>query len=110
MVAEFKGEQKIFRMAKTQDRCTVFREAYMQAGKKGLPRIVGIINGQFWPLVTELAREGGGSIRVLQDHRIIWQGGIVLVPFLVTDRAWRELPDFNTLVFLNDKGEIIYSL
>lgn len=110
METKFSGEQAIMQLAKAENRVVAFRRAYLHASRKGRAVIVGIINDQFWPLVTELAREGNGAIRVLHDQRIIWKGGIVLVPFLVTDRAWRELPDSNTLVFLNDKGEIIYSL
>jgi len=110
METKFSGEKVIMTLAKAENRVVAFRRAYLHASRRGRAAIVGIINEQFWPLITELAREGSGSIRVLQDQRIIWKGGVVLVPFLVTDRTWRDLPDFNTLVFLNDKGEIIYSL
>lgn len=110
MQSATKGEDKVFRVLKAPTRAEAFKAACVAAGKRGMPRIIGIQNALFWPVITELAQEGSGSIRVLDDQRIIWKGGIVLVPFLVTDRNWQEIPGSNTLVFLNDKGEMIYSL
>jgi hypothetical protein len=114
MQSATKGEEKVFRVLEAPTRAEAFKAACVAAcvaaGKRGMPRIVGIQNALFWPIVTELAQEGSGAIRVLEDQRIIWKGGIVLVPFLVTDKNWQEIPGSNTLVFLNDKGEMIYSL
>jgi hypothetical protein len=110
METKHTGEAKIFKIAKAPNLVAAFRAAYLAANRKARCPIVGIAQGQYYELIKQLIAEDDDSIRILRDGRVIWKGGVVLIPFLVTERAAMALPEYSSLMFINDHGEIVYGI
>lgn len=110
METKHTGEAKILKIAKAPNLVEAFRAAYLAANRKARCPIVGIAQSLYYDLIEQLIVGEEDSIRFLPDGRVIWKGGVVLIPFLVTDKAAMALPQYSSLMFINDRGEIVYGI
>ena len=104
------GEGKIAKLFAAPTMATTFRAAFCTANRIDRCPIAAITLANYHKLILELQREDATSITQMQDGRVLWKGGVILVPFLATERAASELPQWSQLMFVNNRGEIVYGI
>lgn len=110
MTTSYLGENKVMNLAKAKSSAAVVKAVFRTANNKARCAVMGIAQDAFMQVIKDLVVDDPWSIRQLPTGQIIWKGGVILVPYIVTDRAKNVMPEWSHIMCLNDQGEIVYGI